>query len=370
MNPIHVKLKDRSYDIVPGKNILAQSGRLIRSLSCGQDAYIITNATIKSRYGAILEKSLSSAGITSKFTEVPDSEKSKSLRTVYSVINDLASFDLKKQTFIIAFGGGVIGDLAGFIASIYKRGIPYIQIGTTLLAQVDSSIGGKTGVDLKIGKNLVGSFYQPKLVISDVSLLETLGLRQLRSGLAEVIKYGVIKDPVLFRYLENNSNVIACDLIKTLNLEFIIRRSARIKAKVVEQDEKEKKEIRTILNFGHTIGHAIEAEGHYKTYTHGESIALGMLVALDIGKILGITQGVTVSRIENLIKRAGLPVKIEKITCENIIKTHYFDKKFTGTKNKFVLIDKIGKTTIVEDIDLKVIKAAINTRIWHYKAHP
>ncbi len=262
MNSIRVNLKERYYDIIPGKHILAQSGRLIRGLNLGRDVYIITNASIKDRYGAILEKSLTNAGFKSKFTQVLDSEKSKSLETAYSVINDLANYDKKKQICVIAFGGGVIGDLAGFIASIYKRGIPYIQIGTTLLAQVDSSIGGKTAVDLKTGKNLVGSFYQPKLVISDVSLLETLDLRQLRSGLAEVIKYGIIKDPVLFKYLENNSNVIAGDLIKTLNLEFIISRCARIKAKVVEQDEKEKKGIRTILNFGHTIGHAIEAEGH------------------------------------------------------------------------------------------------------------
>ena len=363
MNSIHINLKDRSYDIMTGKNILAGAGKLIRNLNLGPDAYIITNPTIKKRYGAILEKSLANAGFKSKFSQVPDSEKSKSLETAYSVINDLAAFDFKKKACVIAFGGGVIGDLAGFVASIYKRGIPYVQIGTTLLAQVDSSIGGKTAVDLKTGKNLAGSFYQPKLVISDVSLLDTLNLRQLRSGLAEVIKYGIIKDPGLFDYLENNCNVIAGDLLITLNMEFIISRCAGIKAKVVELDEKEKKGIRTILNFGHTIGHAIEAEGHYKTYTHGEAIALGMLVASEIGRILGITGKDTVSRIESLIKYAGLPVKIEKMTCEDIIRTHYFDKKFTGSKNKFVLIEKIGRTKIVEDINLKIIKTAIDSRI-------
>jgi 3-dehydroquinate synthase len=193
--------------------------------------------------------------------------------------------------------------------------------------------------------------------------LETLDLRQLRSGLAEVIKYGIIKDPELFEYLENNSTVISGDLMQTLDLEFIISRCARIKAKVVEQDEKEKKGIRTILNFGHTIGHAIEAQGHFKTYTHGEAIALGMLVASEMSRILGVTKDDTVSRIEKLIKYAGLPVKIEKMTSENIIKTHYFDKKFTGSKNKFVLVEKIGKTRIVEDINLKVIKTAIDTRL-------
>jgi 3-dehydroquinate synthase len=359
MKNIRVNLKEHSYDIVTGKSILPRLGKFIRRLHLGRDAYIITNAAIQRRYGSLLKRSLQSAGFNFKFSYIPDSEESKSLDTAYSVINDLARYDRQKQLFIIAFGGGVVGDLAGFIASIYKRGIPYVQAGTTLLAQVDSSIGGKTGVDLKTGKNLIGSFYQPRLVLSDVSLLHTLDPRQLRSGMAEVIKYGIIKDPLLFAYLEKHSTMIAKNRVDGLDLEFIVSRCAASKAKIVEQDEKEKKGLRTILNFGHTIGHAIEAAGHYTTYTHGEAIALGMLVATDISSLLEITSAATAYRIRNLIETTGLPVRINKISAQEIIKAHYSDKKFTGSRNKFVLIEKIGRTKIVENISLKIIQTAL-----------
>ncbi len=361
MHTIKVNLKKRSYNIIIGANILKSLGRHIAKLRIGSDAYIITNAYLKRKYGGKLNKALKKARLNLKFRLVPDSEKSKSIETVSSIIRDITRYDKKRRVFIIAFGGGVIGDLSGFAASVYKRGIPYIQVPTTILAQVDSGIGGKTAVDLSEGKNLVGAFYQPRLVYSDVSLLNTLSPRQVRSGLAEVIKYGIIKDPRLFAYLEKNLKQILA--LKPAALGFIIRRSSHIKAKIVEKDEREEKGLRTILNFGHTLGHAIEAACGYNGYNHGEAVSLGMLAAVAISKKLKVINNAASARIESLIKKAGLPVKIEKIPASRIIKSYYHDKKFSGGKNKFVLTAGLGKTKIAENIPLELIKEALTSRL-------
>jgi len=361
MHIIKVNLKKRSYDIVVGTNIIGSLGRHIRKINIGHDAYVITNAAIRNKYGKALCNCLKEEGFEVKFKLVPDSEKSKSIELAYGIIRDITLFDQKKRIFIVAFGGGVIGDLAGFIASIYKRGIPYIQVPTTLLAQVDSGIGGKTAVDLAQGKNLVGTFYQPRLVFSDVKILKTLSLRQIKSGLAEVIKYGIIRDPQLFLYLERCYPDILS--LKESALEFMVMRCSGIKAKIVQQDEREEKGIRTVLNFGHTIGHAIEAAGNYKRYNHGEAIALGILVAADLSQRLGFVSGKTVNRIENIVQAVGLPTRINKLSLQAIIKAHYRDKKFIGQKNRFVLIRDIGRTQIQENIPLNLIKAVLKERI-------
>lgn len=364
MKTIPVNLKQRSYNIIIGDNTLDSLGKIIATLDLGNDAYIITNSTIKNKYGKKLSRALSKSKFNFIFKLIADTEKSKSLRSAYAIIQNLAEYAKQKRIFIIAFGGGVIGDLSGFIASIYKRGAPYIQIATTLLAQVDSSIGGKTGVDLAQGKNLVGTFYQPRLVFSDVSMLKTLDLRQINNGLAEVIKYGIIKDEALLNYLEKiySAGHSPKNIIKELDFEFIITRCGYIKAKIVEQDEKDNLGIRTILNFGHTIGHAIETAGGYKTYSHGEAIAIGMLVATDISVMMGIAGRSTQQRIESIIKSVGLPVKIDKVGLKDIITAHYCDKKFSGTKNKFVLIEKIGKTKIIESVPIGQITKALEKR--------
>lgn len=360
MNIIKVKLGKRSYDIIVGSDIIKLLGKKLVKLNIGRYAYIITNARIKERFGAKLEKALYSAGISVKFKTVPDTEKSKSIETAYSVIKDISRYDKKKRIFIAAFGGGVIGDLSGFIASIYKRGTPYIQLPTTLLAQVDSSIGGKTAVDLPQAKNLIGAFYQPKLVFSEIKFLNTLDKKQLRSGIAEVIKYGAVKDARLFSYLEKNyKNILA---LSPSALEYIVKRSSKIKAGIVSRDEREEKGIRTILNFGHTAGHAIEAACGYKTYNHGEAIALGMLIAADISKGLGLIAEQTFDRIMKLIKAAGLRTEIRNLRQAAIINAHYRDKKFIGKKNRFVLIKGIGKAKIAENIPLALIKEAIKKR--------
>ena len=360
MKIVKVNLKKRSYDIIIGYNITGLLGRYISKLNLGSDAYVITTSPIKNRYGAILNKALQQSGIKSRFRVVPDSEKSKSIEIAASVIKDIAHYDRKKRLFIIGFGGGMVGDLSGFIASVYKRGTPYIQIPTTLLAQVDSSIGGKTAVDLTEGKNLIGAFYQPRLVFSDIRFLKSLSQRQLSAGLAEIIKYGIIKDSKLFAYLEKRYREILSSKPKALG--YVIANSSRIKADIVGRDEREERGIRTILNFGHTIGHALEAAGNFRTYNHGEAIALGMVIASDISRLLNLINGSEFSRIERLIKAVGLPVRIKKASLDNIINAHYRDKKFIGSKNRFVLISGIGRARIKENISLSIIKEAIKKR--------
>jgi 3-dehydroquinate synthase len=360
MKIVKVRLKKRSYDIIIGASILSLLGKRIKKLKLGCDAYVITNARLKNKYGKALSDALKSSQFNVRFKLVPDTEKSKSIATASRVIDDLTRYDRKKRIFIVAFGGGVIGDLAGFIASIYKRGVPYLQIPTTLLAQVDSAIGGKTAVDLIQGKNLIGAFYQPRLVFSDVRLLESLSPRQIRAGLAEVVKYALIKDAYLFDYLEKNYRKILGFNLKAL--ESIIFRCSSIKARIVEQDEKEEKGIRTVLNFGHTLGHAIEAAGGYKKYNHGEAIAIGMLLAADLSKNLGLLNASVALRLEKLIQSFGLPIKISGVSVDKIIAKHYRDKKFSGSKNKFVLTRGIGRTQIKEAVALRAIREVLERR--------
>lgn len=357
MQKVKVNLGKRSYAIIIGRGILNQLGEDLVKLNIGTDAFIITNNFLKNKFGLKLCKVLTGAGFNLHFKVVADTEKSKSIQTASSVIKDLAKFDRKRKVFIIAFGGGVVGDLSGFVASVYKRGTNYVQVPTTLLAQVDSAIGGKTAVDLDSGKNLVGAFYQPRLVFSDIDFLKSLDRQKLRAGLAEVIKYSVIKDKKLFSFLENKyKEVIAA---KASALENIVSSCSKIKAKITCLDEKEAKGLRTVLNFGHTIGHAIEAAGGYRGYNHGEAVGLGMIVATDLSNKLKLIDARSAARIENLIKLYGLPTKIKGLYIDKIIKAHYHDKKFSGQENKFVLICGIGKPVVVRNVRLDLIKEAI-----------
>ncbi|MFH0918118.1 MAG: 3-dehydroquinate synthase [Candidatus Omnitrophota bacterium] len=357
MRIVRVNLGKRSYSIIIGSGILDQLGLHLKRINIGTDAFIITNTFLKNKYGARLSQVLSASGFGCHFMLVADSEKAKCIQTASRVIKELAKFDQKKKVFIIAFGGGVVGDLAGFVASVYKRGISYVQVPTTLLAQVDSAIGGKTAVDLDLGKNLVGAFYQPRLVFSEVSFLKSLNLMQVRSGMAEVIKYAVIKDPKFFSFLENKYQAVMRR--DPVELETIIYVCSRIKARIVGQDELETLGLRSVLNFGHTIGHAIEAAGAYQGYNHGQAVSLGMIVAVDLSKRLGLIGAQPALRIRSLIKLYALPVRIQGLAMAKIIQAHYHDKKFSGKQNKFVLIGAIGKPRIVRNIKLNLIKEAI-----------
>ncbi len=359
MHGIKVNLGPRSYDIIIGRGILNRLGQELLKLRVGTDAYIITNLWLKNKYGEKLRQELRKNGFNSHFKIVPDSEKSKSLEAAGLVLKELAGWDKSRKVFIIAFGGGVIGDLAGFVASLYKRGVSYVQIPTTLLAQVDSSIGGKTAVDLDLGKNLVGAFYQPRLVFSEVNFLKSLDKKQLASGMAEVIKYAVIKDRRLFTLLENKYK----DVLRKepAVLEKIVATCSAIKAGIVSRDEKELSGLRTLLNFGHTIGHAVEAAGGYKAYNHGQAVGLGMVAAADLSRRLGLVDLGTVLRVSDLLRLYGLPVKLKGVPIEKIIRAHYRDKKFIGKENKLVLLRGIGRPKIVRNIPLSLIKEAVKT---------
>ena len=357
MKIVRVPLKHNPYKIVVGSQILKDLGENLKSLKIGQDAIIITNPIIKRLYGAVVSAGLKKAGFSVKIFEVPDGEKSKSAKVAFDLIEKIALFDIFKRPFIIALGGGVIGDLAGYVAAAYKRGILYVQVPTTLLAQVDSSIGGKVAIDLPIGKNLVGAFYQPKMVFSDVSVLKSLDKRQVLNGFAEVIKYGIIYDKDLFQYILNNIDKLIGLNLKAL--ENVVLACSKIKAEVVVKDEKETKGVRTILNFGHTIGHAIEAAAAYNYYQHGEAVALGMRIVTEISLKLALVSRKSADQINELLTLIGLPVVIRKVKMKDILRLMRHDKKFLTGKNRFVLVKTVGKVKVVEGINLDLIKGAI-----------
>ncbi len=360
MRKIRLNLGKRSYDILVTSDEISKLGSFIKKLNIGRDAVIITNPVIKRLVGKKVEKSLSLSGFSVKFEIIPDTEKAKSEKHCLKLLNNISKFDNStRKIFIVALGGGVVGDLAGFVASIYRRGIPYVQVPTTLLSQVDSAIGGKVAIDLNVGKNLAGSFYQPRFVFSDVELLKSLPKKDLISGLAEVIKYGVIKSPELFETLEKNYTKILKGDKKLL--QYIVYTCSLIKAKVVEKDEHDNKNIRVILNLGHTIGHAIESASHYaKSYSHGQAISLGMLSAAIISRKLNILDEKTCTRIKNLIKKINLPTRLKGLKVEDIFSAQEHDKKFIHGKNRFVLPVRIGKTIVKEGIPVSIIKHSIS----------
>ena len=359
MASVPVRLGERSYHIVIEKTLDRLPGEL-KKLGLGTEVAVITNPKVKSLFGKSVDISLKRTGLKTGFLLVPDSERAKSLKEAMKLLASLSKMDGKGRRLCVAvLGGGVVGDLGGFVASAYKRGIPYVQIPTTLLAQVDSSIGGKVAVDLPEGKNLVGAFYQPRLVYSDISFLKHLSARDFASGISEVIKYAVIKDKTLFSYLESNRRKIQKRDADAL-LE-IVGRCARIKADVVSRDETERKSIRTILNYGHTIGHAIEtARGYSGAYSHGEAVGLGMMAAARIALRLGIFPKADLLRIERLLGDFGLPVSLKKTDIEKIMGSLSYDKKFIRGINRFVLPVKIGKVTIKEGIPESLIREEIS----------
>lgn len=359
ISKISVKLKDNPYSIAIGHGILRDVPRFIRGLGFGKDALIISHPSIERLYGVPLTAALKKAGYTVKALNVPEGEKSKSASCALRLLKQISAYDVGKDIFIIALGGGVVGDLAGFVAAIYKRGVPYIQVPTTLLAQIDSSIGGKTAIDLETGKNLVGAFYQPGLVLADTKVLKTLDKRQVRNGLAEAVKYGIIGDTKLFSYIEANHKKFLKGEAEVLN--FIVRRCAQIKAGIVSKDEKETKGLRTVLNFGHTVGHAIEAAGRYDQYHHGESVGLGMRVAARISVSMGFLTAAEELRINQLISSVGLPEKIAGVPLAKILDLMQHDKKFTAGHNRFVLVEKIGRVKVVRDIPAGIITQAIRS---------
>ncbi len=353
MNRILVPLEANPYSIFVANSLHSLEGALKKGIPKPARALVVTHPFLKDHYGPALKKCLEQSGLKVQFAILPSGEQIKNLKTVQDLYKKCDRAGLDRNSYLIAFGGGVLGDTVGFVAATYLRGIPLIQFPTTLLAMVDSSIGGKVGVDLESGKNLVGAFYQPKLVGCALSTLETLPVKEYRNGLAEVIKYGVIGDSELFETLEK-------EIPEKLNLEWIVLRCAKIKATVVSKDEKEKKGVREILNFGHTIGHALETITGYREYKHGEAIALGMCAAGFMAKELKLWDVDSLMRLEKLISCAGLPTQLTKrLPSMELLKLLFHDKKTLNQKLRFVLPKKIGKV-IVKEVPTPLALAGIN----------
>ena len=342
MRTVKVPLGNRSYVIKVGGSLLSRLGAECAQLKLGQRCAVITDSNAGKQFAKEALRSLSASGFEPILITVPAGEKSKRIAMVEKCYDQLAAARLERKSFIVALGGGVVGDLAGFVAATYLRGIPFVQVPTTLLAQVDSSVGGKTGVNLKAGKNLVGAFYQPQLVLCDLDTLATLPKREYISGLAEVIKYGIIYDAILFSQIERNlPKLLARD---SATLTSVIARCCEIKAHVVGEDETESG-LRAILNFGHTIGHAIENSSGYGKYLHGEAISIGQVAAARLShKILGLPAH-EVDRIEKLFVAVSLPVKVKLNATrgKKLFAAMKLDKKVSAGEVKFVLAEKIGK---------------------------
>lgn len=359
MRTVKVDLPERAYRILIGRGLISRLGAECRKLGLGQRCAIVTDSKVGPHYADAAAESLRSNGFECVIVTIPSGEKAKSLSIVAKCYDELAQHRLERKSFVVALGGGVVGDLAGFVAATYLRGIPFVQVPTTLLAQVDSSVGGKVGVNLRAGKNLVGAFYQPKLVLCDLDVLATLPQREFRAGLAEVIKYGIIYDPRLFALLEKAlDRLVALD---PATLEQVIARCCQIKADVVSQDETETG-LRSILNFGHTIGHAIEAISGYGKFLHGEAISIGQVAA---ARLSAMTLGLPaddVQRITTLFKRASLPttIALPKHARARLFEAMRLDKKVSAGEIRFVLAERIGKVRRGQPVPAKLIHAALD----------
>ncbi|MFC1615638.1 3-dehydroquinate synthase [Patescibacteria group bacterium] len=347
MKTIKVNLKseiDNSYPIFVEKGCHEKIPAYLKKHKVGVKYAIITDSKVKKLYANQLHRLLKKHGIESEIFVFPNGEKSKNIATIEKLAELMISKKFDRNDAIIALGGGVVGDMAGFLASIYMRGIPFVQIPTTLLAMVDSSVGGKTGIDLKSGKNLLGTFYQPEAVFMDSSYLKTLSPKQIKNGLAEVIKYGIIKDKNLFNFIEQKLKNIL--ILEEKTIETIIIKSIKIKSKIVEEDEKESG-LRMILNYGHSYGHAIEKMSNYKLL-HGYAISIGMVMENKIAVEKKIMKGQEEERIKKLLKNTGLPViTMKKPTKKDLLS----DKKKQGNQLSLILPTKIGKV-IIKKINL------------------
>jgi 3-dehydroquinate synthase len=351
--PVH--LGDRSYEIVGEAGLLDQIARHLTPFGMSATAVIVTNSTVKRLYASRVLRSLKVAGISAAVMTVPEGERAKSMTSLNTMLNELVRRRYERTTWLIALGGGVVGDVAGFAAATYLRGIPFVQVPTTLVAQVDASIGGKTGINHRLGKNLIGSFYQPKLVLIDPSVLRTLPPREYRAGLAEVIKYGVIEDAGFFEFLEQNmagivSHEPAC-------IDQILRASCAIKADVVSADEREG-DRRRILNFGHTVGHALETVSGYRRYKHGEAVAIGMVVAAGVATRMGLADPRIPQRIRAVVEAAGLSAAFPRYSPAALIRAMRQDKKVQDQAIHFVLPTEIGKV-VVRPVDPAVIREVL-----------
>jgi len=355
MKKIKVALGRDSYEVHIGSELLARTGRWLKEKRFAGKLVIITDPTVNRLYGEKLADSLTSDGFSVKTLLVPAGEEQKSLENAARLYQELTDAYAERTTPILALGGGVIGDLAGFVAATYLRGIPFVQIPTTLLAHVDSSVGGKVAVDHGRLKNKIGAFYQPKLVIADIDTLKTLPAEELASGLAEVIKSAAIRSEEFFTYLEQNIQRVKA--LETDALEGIVYQSVKIKAAVVEKDERDLG-LRNILNYGHTIGHALESVSDFK-FKHGQAVALGMIAAAKISNKMGLLGEEEVTRLKNLIGKAGLPTKMPDVKVTEVMQAMRYDKKVQKAKIRFVLLKKIGEVILTDEVSPALVEEVL-----------
>jgi 3-dehydroquinate synthase len=350
MHTVNVRLGDRSYDIEIGTS-LEKTGERLTGLGFGRKMALITNPTVKKLYGQRVMDSLKAAGFLVMPIEIPDGEQFKNLDWANAIYTALLTNFFDRTSVLVALGGGVIGDLTGFAAATFMRGVSFAQVPTTLLAMVDSSVGGKTGVNHPMGKNMIGAFHQPKKVLMDLTVLASLPKQEFLSGMAEVIKYGVIRDGAFFEFLDTNrEKILALDPDA---LSYVIRRSCEIKADVVSRDEREGG-LRSILNYGHTVGHALETAENY-TMRHGHAVAIGMVIASRLAHRTGLCDASVPGRVEMLIKSYGLPTDLSALSRKagerELMNTVQGDKKAEGGKVKFVLPRKIGEVVVTKEWD-------------------
>lgn len=354
----HVELGERSYDIKIGTGLLASVGKEASALVKGRQAALITDSNVGPLYGDTVKAGLEAEGFDVAVYTIPAGESSKSWDNANAILTMMLEKQFHRDACVIALGGGVTGDLAGFVASIYQRGIAFLQVPTSLLAQVDSSVGGKVAVNHPLGKNMIGSFYQPKTVLIDMDALQTLEQRHWQNGLAEVVKYGVIYDGAFFRFLEDHADALLAR--ETEPSAEMIAHCCRLKAEVVALDEKENG-ARAKLNFGHTIGHGLELAGHYKGYLHGEAVAVGMVLAARYSAEKGRCGTDVEERIADLLQRFALPVAADRnLNRGEILHGMMLDKKVERGKLVFILPGEIGAVDIVKDIPTDEIAALLD----------
>jgi 3-dehydroquinate synthase len=352
---LKIRSAAQSYPVLVGSGLLEQLGNYARKYLREKTCAIISDTNVAPLFGDRIKRSLRSANFQPTLITIPAGEKSKTLEQAGAICDQMIAAGLDRQSFVIGLGGGMIGDISGFVAAIYHRGIPHVQIPTTLLAMVDSSIGGKTGINTADGKNLIGAFHHPSLVIDDVEVLKTLPPREFNQGFAEIIKHAVIADAEMFGTLKNTQANDA------LALQSLIKRNIEIKSKIVAKDERDQTDERAILNFGHTIGHAIERAGAYRKLLHGEAVSLGIVAACAISiKKAGFSQGER-DTIVDLLRQFNLPTQLPKdFPREKIFETLKFDKKFEGGNVRFVVTPRIGSAQLTTNVTMQDIREAID----------
>ena len=361
LSNLSVNLEQNSYQIAIAPNVLSEIGNYLKSLNVGNKILVVSNAMIFDEYGETLINAIQAANFSVSHHILPAGERHKTLLSIQKIYDQALENHLERSSTFIALGGGVIGDMTGFAAATWLRGVNVIQIPTSLLAMVDASIGGKTGVNHPQGKNLIGAFHQPKLVLIDPQVLKTLPHREFRAGMAEVIKYGVIWDADLFQQLEAAERLDELEYLSVELLQNILTHSCQAKADVVSKDEKEGG-LRAILNYGHTVGHAIESLTGYSLVNHGEAVAIGMSVAGKIAVKMGYWSEVESQRQDQLIIKTGLPTTVPPmLEIDDILETLKSDKKVKAGKVRFVLPQQIGSATVTDQVTPEIISVVIKT---------